>query len=62
MAERKLNYGWIISLVLLVIGTVSFGLRFCFGIFFESIETEFHLSRAYTSSIASLYLALEPYS
>ncbi|MBW1998280.1 MAG: MFS transporter [Deltaproteobacteria bacterium] len=37
---------------------MGIGIRYCFGVFLESIETEFGLSRGATSSIFSLYMLL----
>ncbi|MFC1916207.1 MFS transporter [Chloroflexota bacterium] len=41
-----------------IIGTAIWGVRFSFGVFFKSIESEFILSRATTSSIFSTQLFL----
>ncbi|MFH1650899.1 MAG: MFS transporter [Chloroflexota bacterium] len=48
-------YGWAVVFAFLVIGTLTFGVRSSFGVFFVSLETEFGLPRAATSSIASAY-------
>ena len=40
----------------LVIGTIAFGTRQSFGVFFKSIEGEFDLSRAATSGVFSAYM------
>ena len=42
----------------LVMGILGFGIRYSFGIFFNSLETEFGLSRAATSGIYSTYMLL----
>src|SRR5512138_496715 len=42
----------------LVIGTVSFGIRYSFGVFFNSLEMEFNLSRTAVSGIFSVYMIL----
>jgi len=44
--------------VLLIIGIVGLGLRFSFGVFFKSLQGDFGWSRASTSGIFSVYLAL----
>lgn len=52
----KLFYGWIVVIAFLVIGTLLYGLRVNYGVFFKSIAGEFTLSRAETSSIYSAYM------
>ncbi|MFC1984630.1 MFS transporter [Chloroflexota bacterium] len=42
----------------LIIRTIIVGASLSFGVFFKSIETQFELSRATTSAIFSLYMAL----
>lgn len=42
----------------MVIVLISFGLRYSFGVFFNSLEAEFELSRAATSSLFSVYMLL----
>lgn len=59
--ERPANgscYGWVIVLSFFLIGTVIFGTRFSFGLFFKSIAGEFDLSRATTSAIFSTQMVL----
>jgi MFS family permease len=56
--RRTLYYGWIIVIASLVMGIIGFGIRYSFGIFFTSLETEFGLSRAATSGIYSTYMFL----
>src|ERR1035437_4658992 len=51
-------YGWVILIASLAIGIISFGIRYSFGVFFNSLETEFGLSRAATSGIFSIYMIL----
>jgi MFS family permease len=51
-------YGWVILIASLTIGIISFGIRYSFGVFFDSLETEFGLSRAATSGIFSVYMIL----
>jgi len=56
--KDKIFYGWIVTGAFLAIGTMLWGVRLSYGIFFKSIEAEFNLSRAATSSIFSVHLAL----
>jgi MFS transporter, OFA family, oxalate/formate antiporter len=51
-------YGWVIMIASLIIGIISFGIRYSFGVFFNSLETEFHLTRTAVSSIFSIYMVL----
>jgi MFS family permease len=41
-----------------IVGTALFGIQFTFGVFFKSIESEFVLTRAFTSSINSVSMLL----
>ena len=56
--QEKLFYGWVMVVAFLVIGTTIFGIRFSFGIFFKSIESEFDLTRAATSAVFSVNMVL----
>ena len=58
--KDKLFYGWVVAIAGLVIGTLIFGTRFSFGVFFKSLEGEFELTRTVTSSIFSVYMLLCP--
>ncbi len=51
-------YGWVVVIVFLVIGTTLYGIHFSFGLFFKSIEAEFDLTRAATSTILSVNMLL----
>lgn len=57
-SEAKLFYGWVVVITFFIIGTVLFGIQISFGVFFKSIESEFILSRAVTSSIQSVSMLL----
>jgi len=57
-SNRKFFYGWVVVASFLIIGTTLFGIRLTFGVFFKSIETQFALSRTFTSSILSANLIL----
>jgi len=51
-------YGWVIVIAFLISGIAIYGVRFSYGVFFKSLESEFGLSRAATSSILSINLML----
>ena len=52
----KIFYGWVIVAASLVIACTLTGIRFSFGVFFKSLEAEFDLTRAATSSVFSIYM------
>lgn len=54
--KRKVFYGWVIVTVSLIVTTMLSGSRFSFGVFFKSLESEFELTRAATSSMFSVYM------
>ena len=56
--NRVLYYGWIIVIASLIMGIIGYGLRYSFGIFFNSLESEFGLSRAATAGIYSIFMLL----
>ena len=56
--KNRLFYGWVIVIAFFVICFVLYGVQFSFGVFFKSIESEFLISRATTSSILSVYMVL----
>ncbi len=56
--KDKLFYGWVVVITFLVITTTILGLRFSFGVFFKSLESEFDLTRTATSAVFSLYMVL----
>jgi len=51
-------YGWVIAFSFLISGIAIYGVRFTYGVFFKSLESEFSLSRAATSSILSINLVV----
>ena len=53
---ERFYYGWVVVLALVIIGVISQGIRFSFGVFFESLESDFGLTRALTSEIFSVYM------
>ena len=56
--KNRLFYGWVIVIAFFVICFVLYGVQFSFGVFFKSIESEFLITRAATSSILSVYMVL----
>ncbi len=56
--KNRLFYGWVVVVTFFIAGTALWGVRFSFGIFFKSIESEFNLTRTATSSVLSLYMLL----
>ncbi|MFC1983209.1 MFS transporter [Chloroflexota bacterium] len=54
--KYRIFYGWVVVLAFSIIGTSLFGVRLTFGVFFKSIEGEFNLTRAATSSVFSAYM------
>ncbi|MFC1970741.1 MFS transporter [Chloroflexota bacterium] len=56
--KEKLFYGWVIVFAVILITLILGGTRFSFGIFFKPLAGEFDLTRAATSSLYSVYLAL----
>lgn len=56
--KDKLFYGWVVVFAFWVIGIALYGVHFSFGVFFKSIESEFGLTRAATSTIVSVNMIL----
>jgi MFS family permease len=56
--KQHLYYGWVIVAACLAINLVSVGIRHSFGVFFRPLETDFGLSRAFTSGFYSTYLVM----
>jgi len=56
--KGRLFYGWIVVAAFCILGIMTNGLSTSFGVFFKSIESEFGLTRAVTSSIFSVYMLL----
>lgn len=51
-------YGWIVLAACVLILTTSYGIRYSYGVFFNSLEEEFGWTRALTSGIFSAYMLL----
>ena len=58
--NSRLFYGWIVVTTSFVIFALILGTRYCFGVFFKSLGTEFDLTRMATSGIFSVYMVLCP--
>jgi len=56
--KDKLFYGWVVVITCLIVGTIVFGTRYSFGVFFKSLEGEFGLTRGATSGVFSVYMLL----
>jgi len=56
--RHKVFYGWVVVATFCIAGTAIWGIRFSFGVFFKSLESEFALSRAATSAIFSVQMVL----
>jgi MFS family permease len=56
--KDKIFYGWWIAVASLLISVVALGIRFSYGVFIESLEGEFALTRGATSGIFSIYMLL----
>lgn len=56
--KGKLFYGWVVVGTFFIMGITLYGIHFSFGVFFESIESAFHLNRAETSAVSSVNLLL----
>jgi len=53
-----LFYGWVVVIACLIITTVVYGINYSFGVFLESLESEFGLTRGMTSVVFSVYMLL----
>lgn len=58
LAERSSRYGWVVLGACVVVVAVTFGTRYSFGVFFKPLETDFGWSRAVTSGVFSVYMAI----
>jgi len=56
--KEKIYYGWVVVATFFIVGVAIWGMRFTFGVFFKSIESEFLLTRAATSAIFSTQMVL----
>ena len=56
--QNKLFYGWGVVAALFVVEAILLGTGTSFGVFFESIESDFQLTRATTSAILSVSMLL----
>ena len=49
--KDKLFYGWVVVGAFFIAGISLYGIPTSFGVFFESIESAFHLNRTETSAV-----------
>jgi len=56
--KDRIFYGWVIVAASLIIAGVFLSIRLSFGVFFKSMQVEFDLTRAATSSLFSTYMVL----
>jgi len=56
--KDKVFYGWVVVAASLVIACVFLSIRLSFGVFFKSLQAEFELTRAATSSLFSTFMIL----
>ncbi|MFC1907508.1 MFS transporter [Chloroflexota bacterium] len=52
----KIFYGWVMVAASMVIAGTLMGIRFSYGVFFKSLQSEFELTRAATSNVYSAYM------
>ncbi len=58
LTQDKIFYGWVVTIAAIMIGAITLGIRQSFGVFFNSIETDFFLTRGATAGIFSVYMLL----
>ena len=58
IGKRRFYYGWVVLATCLIFVTITYGIRFSFGVFFKSLEQEFDWTRAMTSGVFSVYMLL----
>ncbi len=56
--KDRLFYGWVVVGTFFIVGITLYGIQLSFGVFFESIESAFHLDRAETSAVPSVNMLL----
>ncbi len=56
--HKHIYHGWKTVAIFFVMGLSTYGIRQCFGVFFKSIESDFNLTRAATSTVFSVSMAL----
>jgi MFS family permease len=54
----RIYYGWIVLVVCLLLVTMSYGIRFSFGVFFKALEQDFAWTRAMMSGVFSIHMLL----
>jgi MFS family permease len=56
--QDKIFYGWVVVGAGFIVGLTTYGVRYSFGVFFKSIESEFYLTRTAVSGIFSLHMVV----
>jgi len=56
--RNKLFYGWVLVITFFIVNAIIMGTGMSFGVFFKSLESEFNLARATTSSVFSARMLL----
>lgn len=56
--KDRIYYGWIVVATCLFIGTIIYGIRYSYGVFFKPLEQDFDLSRTLTSGVFSVHMLL----
>jgi len=55
--KKKIFYGWIVLVSIIINGSIMMGINSSFGVFFKPLESTFNLTRASTSAILSVRMA-----
>ena len=50
LLARRVFYGWVVTVLCLMVTTTAFGLLYSFGIFFKSWLVEWQMPRAHLSA------------
>lgn len=58
LRKSGLFYGWIVTGAGMVMAVLGLGIRYSYGVFIKSLESDFAISRGATSTIFSLYMIL----
>jgi MFS family permease len=56
--QDKVFYGWVVVGAGFIVSLMTYGVRYTFGVFFKSIESEFYLTRTVVSGIFSVHMVV----